>query len=66
MNPIIIILILLLLWCWSSKEPKKEQYRNPVVLGLKYPTVPNYANYTQAPYSGYNYDVNLKYFYRNQ
>lgn len=66
MKVVIVILVLLLLWYLLSQQSKKEQYRNPIVLGLKYPKMPNYANYTWSPYSGYNYDVNLKYFYRNQ
>lgn len=71
MEVTIIILIILLIYFFIScrcmkKIQTKEGYDNPVVLGLKYPKVPSYADFTWAPYSGYNYDVHLKYFYGDQ
>lgn len=63
MELIIVLFIILLILYWCNKQLKKEMYSNPVVLGLKYPKIPNSVDFTWEPYSGYNYDIALKYFY---
>lgn len=46
--------------CKSRKTEGLEKYV------WNWVQVPKFANLAVAPYSGYNYDVALKYYYRNK
>lgn len=61
-------LIYLMYSCKCNSKKKIEKYTNnePSYLLWKYPQMPKYTNLAVMPYSGFDYDVNLKYYYRNR
>ena len=58
---------IIIIWMLYVCKCRKEGYRiieNPIEQIYERPHIPQYANVNVAPYSGFNYDVNLAYYYR--